>query len=95
MSRLHQPSLTLSVRVTPELKDQLDQLAIAEGRTRSFIAEEALKRYVKEESWQVQAIHKALEKADAKDTKFADHEGVKNWLKSWGTDTESTSPKCK
>ena len=88
MTRLHEPSLTLSVRVTPELKNQLDQLALAEGRTRSFIAEEALKRYVKEESWQVQAIHNALEKADSTDAKFAEHGEVKKWLESWGEATK-------
>ncbi|MBI2707953.1 MAG: ribbon-helix-helix protein, CopG family [Proteobacteria bacterium] len=95
MARLHESSSTLSVRVAPELMQQLDQLALAEGRTRSFIAEEALKRYVKEESWQVQAIHHALETADAGEAKFADHGEVKTWLKSWGSSATSTSPKCK
>jgi RHH-type transcriptional regulator, rel operon repressor / antitoxin RelB len=95
MTRLHEPSLTLSVRISPELKNQLDQLAEAEGRARSFIAEEALKRYIKEESWQVQAIREAFEKADTKDARFVDHGDVKNWLKTWGSATESPSPKCK
>ncbi len=94
MAHPHKPSFTLSVRVTSDLKNQLDQLAIAEGRTRSFVAEEALKRYVREESWQVQAVHSALEKADTKEAKFAHHEDVKNWLKSWETTTESMAPKC-
>ena len=50
MSDFHQISTTLSVRVNPALKDKLDQLAHAVGRTRSFIAEEALKRYIEDES---------------------------------------------
>lgn len=91
----HEASLTLSVRVRPELKNQLDQLAKAVGRARSFIIEEALKRYVKEESWQVQAIHSALEKADTQDAKFAEHGEVKEWLKGWGTNKENNFPKCK
>jgi RHH-type transcriptional regulator, rel operon repressor / antitoxin RelB len=95
MAQIHGPSLTLSVRVSPELKHQLEQLAEAVGRTRSFIAEEALKKYVKEESWQVQAIHNALENADRTNAKFAEHGEVKEWLKSWGTTEESPAPKCK
>lgn len=95
MARHHEPTLTLSVRVTPELKNQLDELAEAVGRTRSFVAEEALKRYVKEESWQIQAIHQALEKADSEKAKFAEHADVKEWLKSWGTSNEKIPPKCK
>lgn len=95
MTQLHEPSFALSVRVTSELKKQLDQLAAAEGRTRSFIAEEALKRYVKEESWQIQSICNALESADGKNAKFAEHSEVKEWLKSWGTTKESASPTCK
>jgi len=95
MTSLHEPSIALSVRITPELKKQLDQLAEAEGRTRSYIAEEALKRYVKDESWQIQAICNALEKADREEAKFADHDDVKKWLKSWETEKESAAPKCK
>lgn len=95
MTQLHESSCTLSVRVTSELKKQLDQLAEAEGRTRSFIAEEALKRYVKEEAWQIHAIRSAFEKADTHTAKFAEHGDVKKWLKSWGTAQESPPPQCK
>jgi len=95
MTRLHAASCTLSVRVASSLRKQLDEIALAEGRTRSFIAEEALKRYVKEESWQVQAIHSALEKAESEEAKFAEHGAVKDWLKTWGTANKSIPPKCK
>ncbi|OJX11591.1 MAG: hypothetical protein BGO77_07715 [Caedibacter sp. 37-49] len=95
MSDFHQISTTLSVRVNPALKDKLDQLAHAVGRTRSFIAEEALKRYIEDESWQIQTIHNSLLKADSRDAKFADHSNVKDWLESWGTPHEKLTPKCK
>src|SRR5690606_5652588 len=95
MSNLNHVSTTLSVRVAPALKDKLDQLAHAIGRTRSFIAEEALKRYIEDESWQIQAIHDALSKADSGNAKFADHSDVKSWLESWGTSHEKHAPKCK
>lgn len=95
MAKAHVSSLTLSVRVTPQLRKQIDMLAAAEGRTRSFIAEEALKRYVQEESWQVHAIHQAIEKAESKNAKFADHNDVRKWLKSWGSTHEETPPRCK
>lgn len=92
MVQMREQSFILSVRITPELKHQLDQLAESEGRTRSFLAEEALKRYVKEEAWQVQEIYHALEKANTQNARFADHEDVKDWLQSWGKDnTQSAS----
>lgn len=95
MRNLDHGSTTLSVRVAPALKEKLDQLAHAVGRTRSFIAEEALKRYVENESWQIEAIQDALKNAESNDAKFADHSEVKGWLESWGTSHEKHAPKCK
>ncbi|MBL0941151.1 MAG: CopG family ribbon-helix-helix protein [Alphaproteobacteria bacterium] len=95
MNNLNPLSTTLSVRVTSTLKNKIDQLAQASGRSRSFIAEEALKRYVENESWQVQAINEAFKKADSRNAKFVEHSRVKEWLASWGTSKEKHAPKCK
>jgi predicted transcriptional regulator len=45
-----------SFRVKDELKEKLDALAEATQRLRSFLATEALERYVELESWQVAHI---------------------------------------
>ena len=52
--------VTISARVPEELSQQLDQLATATRRNRSWLVEEALRRYVEEQAWQVQAIQEAL-----------------------------------
>ncbi|MBI5330745.1 MAG: ribbon-helix-helix protein, CopG family [Betaproteobacteria bacterium] len=68
-------SSVLTVRVADDMKNQMDALAEATGRTRSWIAAEAIRQYVDSESWQVAEIKKALIEADAGD--FADPEEVK------------------
>lgn len=52
--------VTISARVPEELSQQLDQLATATRRNRSWLVAEALRRYVEEQAWQVQAIQEAL-----------------------------------
>lgn len=60
-------SSVLTVRVADEMKYQMDALAEATGRTRSWIAAEAIRQYVVNESWQVEEIKQALVEADAGD----------------------------
>jgi predicted transcriptional regulator len=84
---------TLSVRIPPEIREQLDELADATGRTKSFLAAQAIEQYVAAQAWQVSAIEKAVKKADGKKAKFVGHDKVSKWLKSWGTDKEQDMPK--
>jgi RHH-type rel operon transcriptional repressor/antitoxin RelB len=72
----------LTVRLDPGTKKSLDQLAKATGRTRSFLAQDALRRYVEEEAWQVAEIRKGVKEADAAD--FATKEEVAATLSKWG-----------
>lgn len=88
-----QPAVTLSVRVSAEARDQLDDLADATGRTKSFLAAEAIKFYLEAQSWQVNAIEKSVKKANSKKAKFIEHQKVSNWLNSWGSDEEKEPPK--
>lgn len=53
------PKLT-SVRLQDELLTKLDRLAAAMDRPRAWLIEQAIARYVDEESWQVDAISEAL-----------------------------------
>lgn len=48
-------AVTLSVRVTPKAKDQLDDLAEATGRTKSYLASEAIEQYLENQAWQISA----------------------------------------
>jgi predicted transcriptional regulator len=65
---------TLTLRVPSEMKEQLDKLADATHRSKSYLAGEAIRRYLDLESWQIGEIQQALQEADAND--FASDEEV-------------------
>lgn len=64
----------LTLRVPVEIKDQLDKLADATHRSKSYLAGEAIRRYLELEIWQIGEIREALEEADAGD--FASEQEV-------------------
>jgi len=86
---------TLSIRIPDEIGEQLEKLADSTGRTRSFLALDALRRYLAQEEWQAQAVRTAVEKADSGTAKYASHDAVDHWLAGWGTDEEGDAPECK
>lgn len=86
-------AVTLSIRVPSEARDRLEDLANATGRTKSFLAAEAIEYYLKNQAWQVEAIKSAVKKADSKNAKFIKHQDVSDWLNSWGSDEEQELPK--
>ncbi len=86
---------TLSIRVPEEIGERLEKLAESTGRTRSFLALDALRRYLAQEEWQAQAVRTAVERADGGTAKYADHDVVDRWLSGWGTDGEGEHPECK
>jgi len=83
-----QPAVTLSIRVPSKARDQLEDLANSTGRTKSFLAAEAIEYYLETQAWQVKAIEKSVKKANSKKAKFIGHQNVSDWLNSWGSDKE-------
>ncbi len=57
-------SRTINVRLPVELYEQLESLAQATARTKSFVTLEALSSYLAAQSWQVQDIQAGLEEAE-------------------------------
>jgi len=57
----------LTLRVPVEVKQQLDKLADATHRSKSWLAGEAIQRYLDLEAWQIGEISQALIEADAGD----------------------------
>ena len=55
------------MRLPENLARQLEVLAKAMGRSRSFVAAEAIQSYVREQAWQVQEMQDAVKEADAGD----------------------------
>jgi predicted transcriptional regulator len=80
-----------SFRVKNELKEKLDSLAEATQRSKSFLATEALKRYIELESWQVAHIKEGLRQAKA--GLVVSGEDVDKWLASWGASKELAPPR--
>ncbi len=72
---------TITVRLTSEVKENLDKLARGTRRSRSFLAAEAIEDYVNLNAWQVAEIETAIEEADAGD--FADESEVAATFSKW------------
>lgn len=53
-----------SIRLPKNIKDRLQELADATGRTKSYLAQDAIERYLELESWQVNAIKEGIKSAD-------------------------------
>jgi len=85
------PSTTFTIRVEPEVKKRLEKLAKSTGRTRSFLAAEALSEYLDVNEWQVAGVRRAMASLDRGDG--VPHQEVKDWVNSWGRKRERPAPK--
>ncbi|KAA5844252.1 ribbon-helix-helix protein, CopG family [Pseudomonas chlororaphis] len=57
----------MSLRLPDDVANSLAHLAKATGRSKSFLAVDALKEYLAREAWQIDEIQKALTEAEAGD----------------------------
>lgn len=57
----------MSMRLPDDLVAQLDALAVATGRSKSFLAGQAIRDFVERESWQIAEITQAIREADEGD----------------------------
>jgi len=86
------PSTTFTVRVEREVKKRLEKLAKSTGRTRSFLAAEALNAYLDVNEWQVAGVNRAMAALDRGEG--VTHQEVKVWVNSWGRKRERPVPKA-
>jgi len=82
---------TLSIRLDTETKKRLDALAERSRRSKSFLAAEAIARYVDTEEWQLGEIQAGLAELD--EGRAVSHKKVSKWLHSWGTSSERRAPR--
>jgi len=68
-----------SMRISKETKEKLESLAKATGRSKAFIAIEAIEKYCDLEAWQISAIQRGIKDMD--EGRFVSLEEVK---KEWG-----------
>lgn len=53
-----------SLRIPKSTKNKLEELAKATGRSKAFIAVEAIDKYIELESWQIGAIQEGIKAID-------------------------------
>lgn len=84
----------LGVRLDEQLEQRLVALAAKTKRSKSFLAKEALIRYLDEEERKQHENEISLARwQEYQETaETADHEAMMAWLESWGTDQEKPCP---
>jgi len=81
---------TFSVRLDRATESRLQKLAKNTGRSRAFLAAQAILEYLDVNEWQVARTKQAIVSLDA--GKGIPHGEVKNWIASWGTAQERPLP---
>jgi RHH-type rel operon transcriptional repressor/antitoxin RelB len=84
-------STTFTLRVETEVKKRLEKLARSTGRSRSFLAAQALNEYLDLNEWQVAGVKQAIAALDRGEG--VAHGDVKTWVNSWGGKRERPVPK--
>jgi len=72
---------TITIRIPLSIKEQLSHLAAATHRSKSWLAAEALNRYLELNAWQVAEIQQGLQEAERKE--FATEEEVEAAFAKW------------
>ena len=73
---------TITARVDEDIHAKLEKLAQATQRSRSWLVADAVRRYVSEEAWQIDAIEEGVRQAEADE--FATPQEVKKAFARWG-----------
>jgi RHH-type transcriptional regulator, rel operon repressor / antitoxin RelB len=81
---------TFSVRVERSTEQRLEKLAKNTGRSRAFLAAQAINEYLDVNEWQVTRILHAITSLEA--GLGVPHERVKDWVASWGKPNETPLP---
>lgn len=75
-------STTMTIRLSPDLKERLGYLAEATNRSRSYLAAEAIRDFIELNEWQIRETKDALKEADKED--FATEKAIQETLGKWG-----------
>ncbi|MBM3530941.1 MAG: ribbon-helix-helix protein, CopG family [Alphaproteobacteria bacterium] len=82
---------TFTVRVDSAVKKRLEKLAKSTGRSRSFLAAQAIAEYVDVNEWQVAGIKRAIQSIDRDG--YVPHDDVEKWVRTLGGRRERPRPK--
>ena len=84
---------TVTFHTSPEVKKRLDRLANITNRSKSYLTNEAVERYLAEEEAFIQDVEEGIREADRGE--LIDHDDVVKYIKSLTTNKPSTFPKVK
>lgn len=82
---------TVSFHTSPEIKARLDRLAAATRRSKSFLANEAVERYLSEEEAFIAAVEEGTTQANAGEV--IPHEEAATYLRSVAAGSARPEPK--
>ncbi|MDE2446514.1 MAG: ribbon-helix-helix protein, CopG family [Alphaproteobacteria bacterium] len=82
----------VSLRIDPDLKSKLEDIAKAEDRSLSYIAQQALKAYLDARDYRSEQILSAHAAAKV-EKEFVSGEAMMAWVESWDTPQELPAPK--
>jgi predicted transcriptional regulator len=85
-------STTVSIRLTPGTKRQLDRLAKSADRSVNYLVSDAIEIYVQEQQRQLESIRKGFAEIEA--GHYIPHGAMKAWLLSFGSEHQSPAPQC-
>jgi RHH-type rel operon transcriptional repressor/antitoxin RelB len=72
---------TMTVRMTQETKNRLNQLAEATNRTKSYLLDQAINDYLCNHEWQTLETKIAINIANSPQAEWVDHESIKDrWM---------------
>jgi RHH-type transcriptional regulator, rel operon repressor / antitoxin RelB len=60
-----EPTTTMTTRLPRSMKDELESLAKSTGRNRNTLVQEAIRRFIDAERWQIDLIEERIREADA------------------------------
>ena len=87
------PRATVTFHTSPDTKARLDKLAAFTRRSKSYLTNEAVERYLADEESFVTAVEEGLAQADA--GQLIEHEAATRYLRSLGTNKPLPVPKPK
>ena len=79
-------TVPVSGRIDKKISEKLDALARSTARSRSFLIAEAVKAYVDDQAWQIEAIEAGVAAANRGD--FASGEKVARTFAKYGVKTD-------
>ena len=84
-------TVPLSLRISEKKAREIETLAKATDRSKSWLLEQALDAYLESQSWQVARIERGLAEIDRGEGR--PHEEVAEWLAGWSRDREGKPPR--